>query len=181
MRFFNYILLFAILACGGNEMPTEVLKSDVNLKIENGVTTYNNEPYSGAIVAYYEGETLAYSATYYKGRKQGKESKWHANGVLATERFYDKGVKTGLHRGWWENSNRKFEFYFDTNGAYHGTVKEWFVDGTLYRDFNYVHGKEEGSQKLFKPNGNIRANYVVKNGERYGLIGLKNCDPVSTM
>ena len=36
-------------------------------------------------------------------------------------------------------------------------------------------GYEEGSQKAWWQNGVIRANYVVKNGRRYGLIGLKLC------
>lgn len=181
MPVYYYILFLMVLSCGNVEESKEVLKTDANLHIENGVTFYEDAPYSGTVISYYKTDSLAYRASYYQGRKQGKEEKWHSNGVLAVERFYNKGIKVGLHRGWWENSHLKFEFYFDDKGAYHGTAKEWFVDGTLYRDFNYVHGKEEGSQKLYKPNGNIRANYVVRNGERYGLIGLKRCDPVSAM
>ena len=28
---------------------------------------------------------------------------------------------------------------------------------------------------MWKPSGNIRANFFNVNGERHGLIGLKNC------
>ena len=31
---------------------------------------------------------------------------------------------------------------------------------------------------MWELDGGIRANYVVKNGHRYGLIGLKNCKSV---
>ena len=44
--------------------------------------------------------------------------------------------------------------------------------------FHYIDGKEVGSQKLWQEDGRIKANYEVKNGERFGLIGLKKCDPV---
>jgi antitoxin component YwqK of YwqJK toxin-antitoxin module len=38
-----------------------------------------------------------------------------------------------------------------------------------------VNGKEEGTQKAFKSDGRIKANYTVINGERFGLIGMKRC------
>jgi antitoxin component YwqK of YwqJK toxin-antitoxin module len=46
-------------------------------------------------------------------------------------------------------------------------------------DFNYKNGKETGSQRLWKPDGSIKANYEVVNGERFGLIGLKKCYTVT--
>ena len=45
--------------------------------------------------------------------------------------------------------------------------------------FNYINGKEAGKQLLLKSNGNIKANYEVVNGERFGLIGLKKCYTVT--
>ncbi len=181
MRYSAYIFLIFLIAFGCEKSPNRLLKSDVNLHVENGVTMYMGKPFSGNIVTYHNTNALAYSCTYNHGRKHGKEEKWYVSGVLAMERFYNKGIKIGLHKGWWPNKNRKFEFYFNDKGAYQGTMKEWFEDGTLYRDFHYANGKEEGSQKLYQPNGNIRANYVVKDGERFGLIGLKKCDAISTM
>jgi antitoxin component YwqK of YwqJK toxin-antitoxin module len=68
----------------------------------------------------------------------------------------------------------QFEFYFE-DGEYHGVAKEWYQNGQAYRTFHYEHGYEQGSQKMWWENGIIRANYVVKNGRRYGLIGLKLC------
>ena len=56
-----------------------------------------------------------------------------------------------------------------------GELKEWMETGQPYRFFHYIKGYEEGSQKMWWSNGSIRANYVIKNGKRYGLLGLKIC------
>ena len=82
--------------------------------------------------------------------------------------------KIGKHIGYWENGQPQFEFYFE-DGEHHGVAKEWYQNGQTYRTFHYEHGYEQGSQKMWWENGIIRANYVVKNGRRYGLIGLKLC------
>ena len=47
-------------------------------------------------------------------------------------------------------------------------------------NFNFIEGVEDGPQKLFKLNGAIKANYIVVNEERYGLIGLKKCYSVTS-
>jgi antitoxin component YwqK of YwqJK toxin-antitoxin module len=44
---------------------------------------------------------------------------------------------------------------------------------------NYQKGHEEGEQKWWYDNGKIKANYIIKDGRRYGLLGTKNCINVS--
>ena len=88
--------------------------------------------------------------------------------------MYHAGKKIGKHLGFWENGQPQFEFYFE-DGEHHGIAKEWYQNGQPYRTFHYEHGYEQGSQKMWWENGIIRANYVIKNGRRYGLIGLKLC------
>ena len=61
------------------------------------------------------------------------------------------------------------------NDQYEGNVKEWFENGLLCKDFNYVNGQEEGMQRMYWDNGKIRANYQVLKGRKYGLTGVKNC------
>ena len=87
---------------------------------------------------------------------------------------YISGKKNGVHRGWWTSGSRKFEYTF-VDDLNEGVAKEWFEDGTPLRVFNYVNGKEEGGQEMWYADGSIRANYVVRNGRRYGLIGAKPC------
>ena len=49
----------------------------------------------------------------------------------------------------------------------------------IIKSFNYVNGYENGSQKLWFNNGEVKSNYVIKNNRRYGLLGTKNCVNVS--
>ena len=56
-----------------------------------------------------------------------------------------------------------------------GEFKEWYFSGLLGKQFHYVNGQEEGSQRLWWDNGTVRANYVIRNGKKYGLIGLVTC------
>ena len=68
-----------------------------------------------------------------------------------------------------------FEYQFNDKGVYHGSLKDWHQNGQLAKHFNFKDGKEIGSQRMWKLNGEIRANFYTVKGERHGLIGLKNC------
>ena len=103
------------------------------------------------------------------------------NGVYFIEISNKQGKKIGKHIGYWEKGNLKFEYHF-INGEHDGLLNEWYQSGQRYKEFHYKKGYEEGSEKKWWENGTIRANYVVKNGRRYGLIGLKLCmNPVDSI
>lgn len=174
-----FFIISTIVSCKKETMVID--GGSKNISIKKGVFLYKNIAFTGVALFYYESKNLKKKCFYQKGKLHGKEIVWYDNGEIFSERHYKEGVKIGIHRGWWENGNKKFEFHFNDNGEHHGEANEWFVDGTPYKLFHYENGIEEGSQKMFKPNGNIRANYVVVAGERFGLIGLKKCDAVSTM
>jgi len=140
---------------------------------------YKDVPFDGFLKSYYDSKKTKSKAHYNQGKKEGLETILHQNDSVASKRFYTKGVKTGIHKAWWENGNPKFVYHFNDKGEYNGNVKEWYTSGTLYKDFNYMNGKESGSQKLWYQTGKIKANYEVVNGERFGLIGLKKCYQVT--
>ncbi len=148
--------------------------------IDQGFSTHedtlflNNLKYNGYVYKLNNNQDTLFIGSYYKGIEEGIHKKWYSNKQIAEIRFYHLGKKMGKHIGFWENGNPKFEFYF-TNGEHQGIAKEWYNNGKPYRTFHYEKGYEEGSQKMWWENGTIRANYVVKNGRRYGLIGLKLC------
>lgn len=146
----------------------------------NGVLHKDGQRFNGSTYSNYPNGNPQKDASFKKGRKNGFEKRWFSNGDLAVERFYTDGVKTGLHRSWWKKNELKFVYHFNEHGQYHGTINEWYPDGQLAKQFNFVNGQEDGPQKLFKPDGKIKANYEVINGERYGLIGLKRCKTVTT-
>ena len=94
------------------------------------------------------------------------------------ERYFLNGKKHGQQIAYWQNGNKRFEF-MAKNEAYEGELKEWSSSGYLYHMGNYVNGQEEGAQKMWYENGKLRANYVIVQGKRYGLLGTKNCKNVS--
>ena len=89
--------------------------------------------------------------------------------------FFINGKNEGLQQAWWSNGKQKFIYHF-ADGLFAGELKEWNVEGQINKQFNYLAGQEEGSQKMWWDNGTIRANYVIKSGKKYGLIGLKLCN-----
>ena len=172
-------LLVAILSCTySNKQIVDASHPDI--RFENGILLYKGTPYTGDLVTYYNNKSLKSDIEYVKGQKHGAERQWFENSSRAVLRYYNKGLKSGLHQGWWENGNFRFEYFFNDVGEYNGTVKEWDKSGIQIMEFNYQNGQEIGKQRLWNADGSIKANYQVKDGERYGLVGLKKCYQVTT-
>lgn len=93
-------------------------------------------------------------------------------------REFRNEMKNGRQVAYWDNGKKRFEFVA-INDAYEGELKEWDYNGKLFHLAHYINGQEEGVQKLWYENGKIRANYIVLNGRRFGLLGTKNCRNVS--
>ena len=100
--------------------------------------------------------------------------KRYGDGALMSVRTYRDGKEEGIHRGYWPGGALKFEYRYH-NGLSEGVQREWFEDGSPFTEFNYVKGHEAGLQRMWTSYGKLRANYVVKNGRRYGLIGAMGC------
>ena len=67
------------------------------------------------------------------------------------------------------------------NGEHNGEMTQWHKNGKVYKKFNYKSGFEEGNQKIWNDKGNLKANYDVIQGRRYGLKGIKNCKSVNNV
>lgn len=149
---------------------------DQSFNLVNGVLFFEEIPFSGIVNEFYQNGTIKTKSEYIDGRRKGYFKGWYESGNKWFDRYYDAGLKVGKHVGWFDNNgNLKFEYYFNNQGGYDGSVKEWYENGKLAKHFNFKNGVEAGSQKMWKPNGNIRANFYTINSERHGLIGLKNC------
>jgi len=155
-------------------------KTSSELELINGTLYYQKNLFKGLLVSKYDDASFKMKLQYVAGRKDGLEQQWHPDGLLSQRRAYSQGIKIGNHLGWWEGGVQKFDYQYNEKGEYDGSRKEWYKNGQLVRDFNYSNGKELGSQRMWTDSGKIRANYEVKNGERFGLIGLKKCYTVNT-
>ena len=148
--------------------------ADKGFTLNQDTIFFNNAKYSGFVYSLYNEKDTMQLAGFLNGLEEGVQKKWYPNKQIASVRMYHAGKKIGKHLGFWENGQPQFEFYFE-DGEHHSIAKEWYQNGQPYRTFHYEHGYEQGSQKMWWENGIIRANYVIKNGRRYGLIGLKLC------
>ena len=99
-------------------------------------------------VEFYPGTSDTASVAYYKNYKeQGRWVRYHPNGKLMEERFFDNGKKTGIMKGWWPNGNL-FMIYRFENDEYEGECSEWNDQGVLIRRMHYKKGYEDGLQKI---------------------------------
>ena len=183
------ILLMALGSCNlpeSNSFPAVELKlaktipnvfkraNDSLFKVQQDTVYYAEKYFTGCRYETFENGDTAALNCYFNGVEESIQKKWHPNSFLAEERFYINGKKEGVQKGWWPNGQPKF-YYTALDNEYNGEFKEWYQSGLLAKQFHYSKGQEEGSQRLWWDNNAVRANYVIKNGKKYGLIGLKIC------
>ena len=180
------VFLFGITACRNGKtenwtsadalpVPTYYKPgNDTELNKRQDTLYIGNSLYNGYIYQLYEKGDTQFIFGYVNGLEEGIFKKWYPNRQIQEVRFYHRGKKNGTCTNWWDNGNKKFEFS-TIDDLYEGKFSEWNREGKLIKDFNYRHGQEQGSEKLWWNDGTIRANYVVDNGRKYGLIGLKLC------
>jgi len=101
---------------------------------------------------------------------------WYPNGQPRDERSYRGGLEHGNHRGWWEDGTPRFDATY-VRGSREGTMWEWNRAGMLFHLGHYQRGTESGSQQMWNDDGSLRANYVVRDGRRYGYMGAVGCTP----
>lgn len=158
----------------------EVLnKNEQEAVIVNGLLVINTKPFSGTLYTLYPGTTdTAELVSYLNGKENGEWKKFYPSKKIKERRYFSNGQKTGEYIAWWENGNKQLQYFFEAD-EYEGTCKEWSETGFLNKVMNYRKGHEEGHQQWWYDNGKIRANYIIKDGCRFGLLGTKNCINVS--
>ena len=150
------------------------LVSDPDFHYNQDTIYYKSTKFSGIQYALYPNMDTIFVKPFLNGLAEGVQKQWYSNKILAEERLYVTNKKEGVHKGWWENGNPKFCYHF-FDDEYDGEVMEWYFGGQLFKKFHYAMGYEEGSERLWYEDGSVRANYVIKKGRKYGLIGIKIC------
>lgn len=158
------------------EIPEKiVVLGDTNLSERQGVLFFAQKPFSGFIIENYSHGKLASKNGYWSGKLEGRQEKWYPDGSKMEVRFYHDNRKIGKHTGWWENKQMKFE-YFIENDIPIKTHREWYPNGQLFSLSNYNKaGQPEGEQKMWFETGQLKANYVIRGGRRFGFLGAKGC------
>lgn len=187
-----WIASWGLLGCTGHSAEYPVAYSDglqkkdvllnadeQQISMEKGLFIINKKPFSGRLFYLFDAsKDTAALISYLDGKEHGEWKKFYLSGNLKESRFFEHGQKTGEYRAWWENGNKQLSYFFRAD-EYEGTCREWNEDGKLVKVFNYQKGHEEGHQQWWYDNGKVKANYIIKDGRRYGLLGTKNCINVS--
>jgi len=187
--YYLFVAILAIISCKAKQqeeaiktepkiaktVPANYVKATDSGFVNNQDTVYyKNSFFTGFRYSLYANGDTTYLQSYFNGVEEGLQKKWYPNKQIAEERFYINGKKEGTHKGWWADGKPKFVFTI-LNNEYNGEFKECYSSGLLAKQFHYVNGQEEGSERLWWDNGTVRANYVIRNGKKYGLIGLTTC------
>jgi len=149
-------------------------ESDLRLHIIQDTVFLDKSYYTGFIVGYHPSGDTAFTRGYFNGVLEGAQLTWGDQHILVGSEFYINGKKEGLQRTWWLDGKTQLR-YCAIDDLYEGAFLEWNRKGILIKKFNYSKGQEVGQQRLWWDNGTVRANYEIRNGRKYGLIGLKLC------
>lgn len=186
VRFQGSIICLIILlmsACTNTVEPAfrfeKFNSASIKPVIQNGILVWNAKPFTGIIYSLDSRTRDTIEIVCFKeGREEGEWKQFYPGGKWKEQRFFKDGKKVGKLASWWPNGNKKWEYYFE-DGEYQGECKEWNPQGLLVKRMNYHKGYEEGLQQFYYDNGKVKANYFMKAGRRYGLLGTKNCVNVS--
>jgi antitoxin component YwqK of YwqJK toxin-antitoxin module len=129
---------------------------------------------TGTLEERYPSGALRSRTVYSDGLRHGVMRRWHADGRVAALRAYRQGIKIGRHQAWWDNGQPRLDVRF-VAGLAHGNHRSWYRHGQPHEQRSYQNGAESGAQRSFAADGRMRANYVVRDGRRYGLLGARLC------
>jgi antitoxin component YwqK of YwqJK toxin-antitoxin module len=154
---------------------TELLADNKDFGWQQDILFFRGKPYSGYVLEKYSNGQKAAKNAYFNGKLEGVQQKWFENGAVMEVRHYAENRKIGTHEGWYANGQKRFEYFIEKDIPIK-THREWFANGQLYSLTNYdANGQPEGEQKMWFENGQIKSNYLIKNGRRFGLLGAKGC------
>jgi len=151
-----------------------VLADHLELRPQEGLVYYQNEPFTGLSLDYYPDGTKSTTIEYLGGKRQGIYRKWFENGALSFEANYQSGKRDGTSKTWWSNGNLR-TISNHKMGVPHGIQKQWYQSGAKFKHIELNHGIEEGLQQSWRENGKIYNNYEAKNGRIFGLKRANLC------
>ena len=151
---------------------------ETEIVTKNGITKISNTQLNGIVYSLFPNRDTQFVRRYKNGKEEGIWKAYYDNGNLREVKEYSNGLQVGERRAYWRGGELKLEYHYK-NGVYEGTNRIWNPDSTLIQEMNYHNGQELGSQKVWYNNGQIKSNYIIKDGRRYGLLGTKNCTNVS--
>ena len=180
-RYLFLWLCHALLLIGCNELslPTNIQKVTwEEVSIQNGVHNVKTKRLNGIIHVYEDTakQIILKKLNLKSGILDGEQLHYSPNGVLLTRQHYKNGALSGVQRSWHMNGKKHTMDHYQ-NGIKQGDHWTWTKEGKLYSYKVYDQDKLI-AHKVWKPDGSMESNFVIRDNKLIGKGGTKACREV---
>lgn len=166
------------IVCNCNELEGIYLKEEY---------FQNNGIKEGVLKKYYYNGNIHIECNYINGRRNGICREYDLNCEEITECNYIDDIFDGIYKIYkyqehilleegflnnereikyriiyWDNLNIRLKIYNDN--AYFKRITEYYKNGVLHKEYNYINDKIEGNYKEYDENGNLLNEYNYIDG-----------------
>jgi hypothetical protein len=118
-------------------------------------------------VWYGRGKKAKAEGQYRDGKRHGKWTDWHKNGMKRSESEYRDGKKHGKWIAWHVNGQKEQEGEW-CDGNMHGKWTVWYQNGNKEGEGEYRNGEMHGPAIHWHESGKKRSERDYRDGERHG-------------
>ena len=154
--------------------PRVVRDTHPELSLIPFAATFRSTPFSGIAFSFHSNGYPRRLRFFWNGKQTGREWSWYRDGKRLAERRFAAGLEHGIQRGWYIDGKIRYSKSFHS-GEPHGEFWTWHPSGTVALLAKYESG-EEISYRSWNASGKPFFNYVLRDGERVGLMGETYCD-----
>jgi len=174
IEFWLLCLLSLFVCCKNKTRDTNrIIISDPLLTISDSLYSYKDKAYTGLIVSESNDKQTKVKLPIYKGQIDGLFQEWFADGTLKTTKSYRRGKEHGEQKGFHHNGLLSYSYTAHKNHRT-GLYQEFYPNGQLQIAKEYKKG-EVVKTKILTIDGQVIANYLIKDGRTYGPIGSQDC------
>jgi antitoxin component YwqK of YwqJK toxin-antitoxin module len=130
-------------------------------KIEEG--NYIDSRKTGKWISYYPNGNKKEEVMYLKGRLNGPITTYYENGNKKEDGYWKGTHWTGEYRLYYDNDSLREYAYYDSLGRRDGKQVYYSLNGQLYLEQNYLHGKENGWTRRYE-SGRLLKETFYNNG-----------------
>jgi antitoxin component YwqK of YwqJK toxin-antitoxin module len=122
---------------------------------------------NGSLVAqeYFDGDNRIRLDLFKNEKNHGVQKEWHSSGVIKSESPYRAGIRHGKFQNWTEKAELVAEYDLHEGN---GVQKEYYVNGSLFKERHFRENKEDGPAFEFYDNGQAKSLMWYKNGRYEG-------------
>lgn len=169
-----YILLILFVSCGIDSEPViSILTNNPKLRRAENTVYYDGKRFTGVVRTSIDDKLNELFMEVKNGLMDGKYQEWNSDHIIQSDRRYKKGVEHGLQKGFHHDGTLSYE-YNCYEGERVGDYKEYYPNGNLHI-YKYLEDGKEIKTKINDLEGKVIANYVLKDGRYYGLMGSSSC------